>query len=200
MLHPSISLLDDSKVHGKGLIATADIRKGEIVWQLDTDAQRLTLDDLTDWADDTILEFDYFAFQVGEDEYALPEGIDKYMNHSCDPNTWWGDDITLVARREIHPGEEVTYDYTTADISRKYYLACECGAATCRRAITNLDYLDPSWQEDYGRNSPSFVLQAIERVQSGRKHHFAKIALVLMREWFRLKILVRRQIYGTLLV
>ena len=36
-----------------------------------------------------------------------------FQNHSCDPTTWWVDDITLVARRDILPGEEITYDYGT---------------------------------------------------------------------------------------
>jgi hypothetical protein len=38
-------------------------------------------------------------------------GPDHFLNHSCDPNTWMTDEVTLVARRDIGQDEEVTADY-----------------------------------------------------------------------------------------
>lgn len=38
-----------------------------------------------------------------------------FENHSCDPTTWFVDDITMNARRDILPGEEITYDYSTTE-------------------------------------------------------------------------------------
>ena len=34
-----------------------------------------------------------------------------YTNHSCDPNVWMQDEVTLAARRDIAIGEELTIDY-----------------------------------------------------------------------------------------
>src|SRR5437899_1887162 len=48
-----------------------------------------------------------------EDPANQPLGKDYFLNHSCDPNLWIADDVTLTARRRIDPGEEVTMDYAT---------------------------------------------------------------------------------------
>ena len=32
-------------------------------------------------------------------------------NHSCDPNTWMQDEVTITARRNIRTNEELTIDY-----------------------------------------------------------------------------------------
>lgn len=191
MLHPLISLEEKSRMHGKGLVATAIIKKGETVWRLDDSSQRLSLDDIKDWDEESLWEFWIYAYQTGEDEYVLPNGIDKHMNHSCDPNTW-GDEYTLVARRDIHPGEEATYDYSTSAISPYYSMICNCGAEICRKTITSLDCLDPQWQEMYGRNLPSYTIQAIERAKSSRMYPLSRTTLVLLRMWFRLKRFIRR--------
>ena len=84
------------------------------------------------------------------------------MNHSCDPNTWWADGKSIVARRNIRPGEEVTYDYSTTDVDLVFEMECACGSSNCRGRISNLDYLDPTWREQYGSNLPPHVLTAIE--------------------------------------
>jgi hypothetical protein len=194
MLHPSITLEENSRLHGKGLVATAEIQKGETVWRFDDSSQRLSLNDIEEWDSDSLWEFSVYAYQIGEDEYVFPKDIDKYMNHSCDPNSW-GDEYTLVARRDIHPGEEVTYDYSTSALSPYFSMMCNCGARICRKTITSLDYLDPPWQEIYGRNLPSYTLQRIERVKRSRKYPMLRSALVLLRMWFRLKRFVSRHTY-----
>ena len=33
------------------------------------------------------------------------------VNHSCDSNLWMADEVTVVARRDIGAGEELTLDY-----------------------------------------------------------------------------------------
>ena len=70
---------------------------------------------------------------------------------------------TLVALRDIQAGEEITYDYSTADIDRAFEMKCRCGSSRCRGTISNLDYLDPAWQDHYGSKLPPHVLAAIAR-------------------------------------
>jgi len=82
------------------------------------------------------------VLQIDEDLYVLSrkEGPADWINHSCEPNAaarvFRVDGTTKVgiyARREILPGEEVTYDYKFAreeDESRR--IACRCGAKGCR--------------------------------------------------------------------
>src|SRR5689334_22426595 len=64
----------------------------------------------------------HFCYQVGDDAWFGPrsrEVIKRKMtffeNHSCDPTTWFEDDITMTARRDIAEREEITYDYSTTE-------------------------------------------------------------------------------------
>ena len=162
MLHPAIRL-GPSAIQGIGLIADRPISWGEIVWALDRNVPIWSLSDVELWPRERQEEFDKYSFQCGEDRFALTDGAERYMNHSCDPNTWWMDDTTLVACRDIQVSEEVTYDYTTCDIARQYTRSCNCGSKYCRKTITNNDYLDAEWQRKHGTHLPSFVLRAIEK-------------------------------------
>jgi hypothetical protein len=57
-------------------------------------------------------------------------------NHSCDPNLWLADAVTLVARRAIAAGEEITGDYAMWEVDEGYVAgwACRCGSPLCRGA------------------------------------------------------------------
>jgi SET domain-containing protein len=55
-----------------------------------------------------------------------------YINHSCDPNAFMrvvpGEKVAIFARRDIHPGDELTINYRDPDHPE----VCRCGAANCR--------------------------------------------------------------------
>jgi hypothetical protein len=89
---------------------------------------------------------------VGEDLHlVLPPGQpNHYGNHSCDPNLWWADAYTLVARRPIVAGEEVTSDYATSTGITGFTMACSCGSSLCRGIITGEDWRRPELQARYG--------------------------------------------------
>lgn len=63
-----------------------------------------------------------------------------YINHSCTPNCFVKvlyDHILFIARRDIHPGEEITLDYVStyhSDAKR-----CHCKAPSCRGTINKQD-------------------------------------------------------------
>ena len=87
------------------------------------------------------------------------------MNHSCDPNTWWVSDTQLAARRTIKQGEEVTYDYSTSDVSPDWVAQweCQCGAKDCRKRISSIDCLREDFQRKYGGHLPSWVKEFIRK-------------------------------------
>ena len=161
MLHPAIVASGEGSNHGLCLVTTELIRAGELVWELDEPTY--TLKEIESWSEERREAFDWYGFQCGADRYSLPEGLSREMNHSCDPNTWWSGSHSLVARRDIQPGEEVTYDYSTTDVDHVFEMECTCGSPRCRGTISNRDYLDPAWQEQYGSNLPPHMLAAIER-------------------------------------
>ena len=144
MLHPAIQRRP-SLIKGDGLFAVRPIVKGEKVWQLDprrdifyTPAQAMALSD----------ELKALIFQY-KDRYVLNYDDTRYMNHSCDPNTWWASDSRLVARRGISRGEEITYDYATSDCNDDLNMICNCGSKNCRKIIIGNDWKIKEIQERY---------------------------------------------------
>jgi len=101
-------------------------------------------------------------------------GFDGFMNHSCDPTTWYVSDSLMTARRDIQPGEEITFDYGT---SQTYHwpssipeigerVKCFCGADNCRGIITADDWKKPELQKTYGRHFLPYVLEMIDEYNS----------------------------------
>ena len=162
MLHLDIRLYNGA-IHGKGLIASKFIPQGQVVWRLDKNEKRLTLKELNKLPE----KRRRLAYQY-KDKYIIVSDNSEYMNHSSNPNTWWIDDDTLTALRDIRKGEEVTYDYATAEVSEDFRSSwkCHCGAKNCRKIITGGNCLDKGFQEKYKDHLSSWVLEFIEKNKS----------------------------------
>lgn len=100
------------------------------------------------------------VMQWDDDLYSIEDrGDDQgyFLNHSCDPNVWMDGPYTIVARRNIEVGEEVTADYALweADENKVSKWECYCGATGCRKRVTGKDWHIPELQEKYrGHFSP----------------------------------------------
>lgn len=155
MLHPNIKVRA-SKIHGKGLIATSFIPAGTLIWVIDQTETALSLEELRKLP----LSQQKLAFECNDRYIILSDG-GQYMNHSCDPNTWWTDcdALSALASRDIDAGEEVTYDYATSETNEDFFegLSCQCGAINCRKMITARDSLNPEFQRRHQGHLPSWV-------------------------------------------
>lgn len=63
----------------------------------------------------------------------VPWNKARLINHSCDPNCDVfniNGRIWITAKRQIHPGEELTYDYGF-DMESWQEHVCRCGSANC---------------------------------------------------------------------
>jgi len=164
MLHPFIEVVDLGVIQGKGLVARGLIHQGEVVSKLEPDQPMYLIAEIVTWPlekQDALL---HYAYQCSETHVVNEQGDERFMNHSCDPNTWWADDDTMVARRDIQPGEEITYDYATTEITIPFEMKCGCGSPQCRGRVTHLDYLDPAWQFIYGEHLPEHTRRSLERI------------------------------------
>jgi len=106
--------------------------------------------------------------QIEEDLYIQPlrEEPAHLVNHSCDPNAWFCGSIAVYARRDIAPGEEITFDYATCDGSPYDEFDCLCGAANCRGRITGDDWRRPElWARYAGHFSP-YLQRRIDRLKA----------------------------------
>jgi len=76
-------------------------------------------------------------FAAGEAIYRMDYWSEERMpmhstNHSCDPNAGFDEGGMLVARRDIAPGEEITYDYLAHPLpASPWNFKCVCGADSC---------------------------------------------------------------------
>jgi len=131
----------ESKIHGRGLFATADIAKDEIVAvkgghivDRETLREKITsrLGPVEIQIDD-----DLFIAPVTDEEWELSM---LYSNHSCNANLGMRGEITFVTMRNIRAGEELTHDWAMTD-DDDYFVECKCGAPNCNdvtRAISQL--------------------------------------------------------------
>jgi uncharacterized protein len=169
MLSPKITLVEDKVIHGRGLVATDFIRKGEFISRLGPDRPTYSIEEVLTWTPEERDALLLYGYQCDEHTIVVEAEPDRYMNHSCDANTWWEDDNTMTARRDIMPGEEITYDYATTEITIPYEMHCRCGSANCRHLVTNLDYLNPEWQAQYGDHLPTHTRRAIEAAKHAQE-------------------------------
>jgi hypothetical protein len=152
----------DSRLGGKGLFTKLPIKKGEvvIVWG----GTLMTEEDIKKgkYRKGTSVEIDegtYLAVKLNE-----PSSKEDLMNHSCNPNLWLKDEVTLVAKRNIKKGEELTADYGTW-VSRPYWkMKCNCGSVLCRDTITGNDWKRKDIQKRYRNHFSPYLNERIKRL------------------------------------
>lgn len=161
MLHKNIAVVDRGVIEGKGFIAQDLIKKGEVVSRLEPNQPTYTIAEVLAMPQEEQDKLLHYAYQYREDALVNEQGDERFMNHSCDPNIVWADDDTMIASRDILPGEEITFDYAMTEVAIPFRMECRCGSPNCRGIITNLDYRDPAWQAKYGDKLPRHTLKAI---------------------------------------
>lgn len=138
-----------SPIHGKGLFATADIGKGEIVM---IKGGHIVSRDFLER--EVTPKLGPVEIQIDDDLFIAPVTADEcagsmlYSNHSCDPNLGLRGNIIFVALRDIRAGEEITHDWCMTD-DDTYETECTCGSANCRRVLTGKDWQRPELQARY---------------------------------------------------
>jgi hypothetical protein len=106
------------------------------------------------------------SVQVEEDLYLVPAQVEPcdFINHSCNPNAGLSGQIALVALRDIHPGEEVCYDYAMTDGSPYDEFTCQCGEPTCRGRVSGHDWMRPDLQARYQGYFSPYLQRRIDRL------------------------------------
>jgi uncharacterized protein len=86
-------------------------------------------------------------------------GPDHYLNHSCDPNVWMVDEVTLAARRDMAKGEELAADYALWEEDENHVMrwTCSCGSPFCRGRVTGRDWRLRDLRERYRWHFSPFI-------------------------------------------
>jgi hypothetical protein len=107
------------------------------------------------------------ALQIEEGLYLVsgePSQAD-WINHSCEPNAMLIGQISLVASRRIRRGEEINFDYATADGSAYDEFECRCGSPHCRGFVRADDWARPELQLRYAGQFSPYLQRRIEAIQ-----------------------------------
>ena len=135
-------VVKDSPIHGRGVFASKNIRKGTPV--IEYKGELITEDEAnTRYGEDDGIHHHTVLFSVDDDSVidANSKGNEaRFINHACDPNceaVQYGRRVFIEAIHNIKKGEELTYDYHlqvekphTKKTIQLY--ACHCGSKNCR--------------------------------------------------------------------
>lgn len=148
---PSVSVSNSSS-HGKGIFATEDIKKNELLmvfggYIMTRSEERRLPEEINDNGIFITPDLVIGIKHPSEIESAT------FVNHSCEPNAGIKGQIFLVAMRDIPTGEEITFDYAMA-LHRSpgnppYTFKCSCLAKTCREHVTDEDWKNPILRKKY---------------------------------------------------
>lgn len=116
-----------SRIHGLGVFASRNFKKGEIVIKWDT-SNKLTKKEVDELPEE---EKRYIVYFNGE--YILMQPPAKYVNHSCDANTY-SKNFCDFAKRDIKKGEEITANYSET-MAPEECMECKCGSKNCKKII-----------------------------------------------------------------
>jgi hypothetical protein len=156
-----------SPIQGQGLFAREPILAGEVVEIIGGTLM-------------TQSKFEIFlasakrfnAVQIAEDMHLVerPEvtrARGGSLNHSCDSNLWMADEATVVARRDIGSGEELTLDYAlhTGNPDWELDAPCNCGSALCRGSVRGSDWRLAEVQERYRGHFSPFINERIATIR-----------------------------------
>jgi len=173
--HPGI-VVRHSPIAGFGLFASTLIKAGELISYEDINdyavLNRAAIESMSPADQDT---WWHFSYQVGDDAWFGPRTRDViqhkptfFENHSCDPSTWFVDDVTMTARRDIQPGDEITYDYSTTESvidPEMDAVVCRCGTALCRGRFLSSDWERTELQTRYAGHWMSYLEAKVLRTR-----------------------------------
>ena len=135
-------IVKDSGIHGKGVFASRDIKKGEKIIQYL--GRKITKKESDIISDKTLEKAknnkdlgEVYIFDLNK-KYDLdgniPNNPAKYINHSCKPNAETEQDekdrIWITAMKDIKKGEEIIYNYGY-NIHNHHEHLCKCGSENC---------------------------------------------------------------------
>lgn len=161
-MSPALAIGDTGK-YGRGIYAVKSVHKGSVVMVMggrivDIETEILYGEYAAKYNMD-ISEQHSFCPIEDDDLERMPQLL---INHSCEPNVGFRDQLFIVAIRDIASGEEIVYDYSFVMWSSEksvchFTMKCLCGTSHCRGVITENDWKIPELQKMYGQYFQPFI-------------------------------------------
>jgi hypothetical protein len=139
MVHPHSELRYVSDNVGYGVVATRLIPRGTITWVADELDQVVSTDSAECLPPLLKPLLEKYAWVNGKGQLILCWDHARFINHSCEANCLSIGFDFEIAVRDIHPGEQLTDEYGTLNLSEPF--RCHCGSARCRGVVHPDDIL-----------------------------------------------------------
>ena len=150
-----------SSIQGLGLFAYQYLPKGKFILPID-DSREVTQEDPLHPDQG---EYEFHCDYLADDKVVLMKFPERHINHSCDPNAFIHTDQGtrgVYALRDIHPGEEITLDYSINGYGNSSW-QCRCGAQRCRKCVyADFFRLPYEFQVEYLPILDSWFIQAYQ--------------------------------------
>jgi hypothetical protein len=125
--------------YGRALRVHRPIPNGSMILSLDSDVPRRSTPIAS-------------SLQVGIDEH-IDGPPAAYLNHSCEPNVFVDTGaLTVVATRDIRPGEDIQYFYPSTEWDLAVPFECACGRRSCLGLIAGAREMDQAVLDRYRLN------------------------------------------------
>jgi len=130
-----------SKIHGLGIFAKKDIKKGELVGTIE--GKIIPKKE----AYKKYRKYYRFLHAINHSEYILNRNLTMYTNHSCTPNCGLKNTVKIIAMKNIKKDEEITIDYNTLEYD--WEMKCNCGSRFCRKKVMGYKYMSQALKKKY---------------------------------------------------
>ena len=152
----------ESRLDGIGVFAKEPISEGELVsvWGgivYSTDEIVALGDTFKNFRTHPLQVVD--NFYLGSSSLTAVDDAERF-NHSCGANLGVKGQILVIARREISAGEELTFDYETANTEFAEF-ECRCKSENCRQKIDGAAWQRPEFRKVHEGWMAWFIEQRI---------------------------------------
>lgn len=123
-------IIKKSNINGNGVFANRNFKKGEVIlkWKLDNIISEKEFEKLSD-------NEKVYINKIYLDKYIVMQSPEKFVNYSCNPNTYC-ENYCDIALRDIKNGEEITGSYASNNEIIVDF-KCNCKEINCKRIIKN---------------------------------------------------------------
>jgi hypothetical protein len=98
---------------------------------------------------------------IGKHITMVPEFL-QYINHSCDPNTFFDTtEMQVIALKNIKEGEELTFFYPSSEWEMQQPFQCYCGSSHCLGQIRGAAFIPDNVLKQY--RLTDFIQQQMAR-------------------------------------
>jgi SET domain-containing protein len=147
--------LGNSKIEGIGVIANKNFKKNEKIFLFSDKIIRIN------HKPGCHCEICRRCINTQKDRWLYPKrnSFGWNLNHSCFPNSY-SKGKYIYALKNINANEEITIDYSTTNIDKKWKMKCSCKNKNCRRIIKSIQFLPKDLFKKYKGFMQEFIEQS----------------------------------------